>query len=514
MVRTALRTLCVLIVLGSMSCWRAAETVIADSCPISEEALRHPQIPAAARERVLAPKKEAWQQALGGEEAARPYVRARLAALPERLLVDRASLPRGDAELAQRLARDTWRGISALTDRENGLPVDNIRFSGPSPETDVRVGDYTSSSNIGLHLIAIAAARDLQLISADAAAGRARRILDTLRQLETYRGFFFNFYDTTSLERTSNFISFVDSSWLTAGLLVVRVSFPELYDDCTRLIDQADYGFFYDRATHRISHGYYVNAAERSPFDYGMLYTEARLGTLIAIGKGDVPEDAWFEMRRVFPAACAWQPETPRAVRTKQVHGHEVTAGYFEWHGVRYVPSWGGSMFEALMPNLLLDEMAHAPRSLGANDQAHVAVQQRYAAEELQYGVWGISSSATPVGEGYSEYGVRVLGARGYEAGAVAPYATALVLTVAPQPALANLRALAERYDIYGEYGFYDAVDPGSGNVAYKYLALDQSMLFVALANYLGDHCIQKRFASDPMVQKALPIIGEEDFFD
>jgi hypothetical protein len=85
---------------------------------------------------------------------------------------------------------------------------------------------------------------------------------------------------------------------------------------------------------------------------------------------------------------------------------------------------------------------------------------------------------------------------------------------VAPEAAMANLRALADRYDIYGEYGFYDAVDPRSGTVAHKYLALDQSMLFIAVANYLDGGIIQQRFASDPIMQRALPMIADEDFFD
>jgi hypothetical protein len=178
------------------------------------------------------------------------------------------------------------------------------------------------------------------------------------------------------------------------------------------------------------------------------------------------------------------------------------------------VPSWGGSMFEALMPTLLVDEAQHAPKSLGANDGIHASVQRRYALEELGYKVWGLSPSATPVGDGYTEYGAKVLGARGYDAGAVTPHASALALSVTPEAAIANLRTLAQLYDIYGEYGFYDAVDPRSGAVAYKYLTLDQSMLFIALANYLNDHCIQKHFASDPIMQKALPIIGDEDFFN
>ena len=196
------------------------------------------------------------------------------------------------------------------------------------------------------------------------------------------------------------------------------------------------------------------------------------------------------------------------------MRGATVVGGYYEWQGLRYVPSWGGSMFEALMPTLVLDERAYAPRSLGANDEVHAVVQRRYALEELSYPAWGMSSSATPMGDGYSEYGVKVLGMVGYEAGSVTPHAAALALSVTPQPAIANLRRLAQLYDIYGDYGFYDAVDPGTGAVAHTYLTLDQSMMFIALASYMNDGSIQKRFASDPIALKALRVIGDEDFFD
>ena len=57
-------------------------------------------------------------------------------------------------------------------------------------------------------------------------------------------------------------------------------------------------------------------------------------------------------------------------------------------------------------------------------------------------------------------------------------------------------------------------MDPRSGEVARAYLALDQTMTFIAAANYLKDHCIQRRFASDPIAEKALPILADERFFD
>ena len=171
-------------------------------------------------------------------------------------------------------------------------------------------------------------------------------------------------------------------------------------------------------------------------------------------------------------------------------------------------------MFEALMPTLVVDEQRYAPQSLGRNDETHAAVQRRYATEDLGYPVWGLSPSANPSDGEYGEYGVKVLGSLGYGPGAVAPYAGALALSVMPDEAAANLRRLAERYDVYGDYGFYDSVDPHSGKVAYEYLALDQSMILIAAANGLKDHCIQKRFAADPIAARALAIIGDERFFE
>jgi hypothetical protein len=489
--------------------------VRSERCPISEEALAHPKPPPGADVKVVATRKKAWENALGGAAAAQPYIRARLVGWPQRVLVKPETRATTDREFVRRVAGDTWRGLQALTDRENGLPIDNVRFTKETVDiAQAHIGDYASGTDIGLYLVAIVAAHALDLISEADASERIRRILNTLEHLETYRGFLFNFYDTTSLEPTSNFVSFVDAAWLSAGLMVVRMALPALYDQCSKLITSMDFGFFYNAWSRQISHGYYVRPGVRSPYSYGTLYTEARVGSLIAIGKGEVPPEQWFAMRRTFPAACAWQPVRPTAVRRKTVAGHTFSAGYDEWRGVRYVPSWGGSMFEALMPLLLLDEPRYAAKSLGANDHAHAAVQRRWALEELGYPVWGISPCSAPSADRYGEYGVKVLGARGYDAGAVSPHASALAVPVSPEAAIANLRTLAERYDVYGEYGFYDAVDPRTGTVAYTYLSLDQSMLFIALANDLDDNYVQKRFAADPIIQNVLPLIGEEDFFD
>jgi len=464
---------------------------------------------------VVAEKKKAWEDALGGEAASRPQLRARLAGWPAAALVDGKTLPAAEREFLRRIARDTWRGLDALTDKPHGLPLDRVHFGNGSVDlSDSKIGDYTSVTNIGFHFLAVAAAHELGFITREQALERLAATLETLEILETYRGFYFNYYNTTTLERTSHFISFVDSSWLTAGLIVARQVFPELASRCTRLIERGNYRFFYDPGHKLMSHGYYVNMALRSTFHYGVFYAESRIGSLIAIGKGDVPEEHWFRMARTLPAEFGWQSLPPQERTEKSANGFRWIGGHYQWREFRYVPSWGGSVFEALMPALVLDEARHAPASLGYNGKVHTEIQRIYALESLHYPVWGMSPSSTPGADRYAEYGVKFLGTAGYGEGVVTPHAAALALLAEPSEAVANLRKLVELYPVYGDFGFYDAVNPVTGEVAYNYLCLNQAMILVALANHLADHAVQKRFAADPIVQRALPLIGFEKFVD
>jgi hypothetical protein len=152
-----------------------------------------------------------------------------------------------------------------------------------------------------------------------------------------------------------------------------------------------------------------------------------------------------------------------------------------------------------------------APKGLGLNDTRHAQIQARFSLEELGEPVWGMSPSSVPEG-GYSEYGAKPLGSKGYKSGVVTPHASALTLEFTPKEAIANLRKMVELYDIYGEYGFYDAVTVKTGLVARKYLALDQGMILVAIANYLKEGSIRKRFHADPQMKQAENLLTAEDF--
>ncbi|MFO1371975.1 MAG: hypothetical protein U1F42_06140 [Candidatus Competibacteraceae bacterium] len=127
------------------------------------------------RDPLIPPRKAAWENRLGGKMAAQPAIRARLAGWLERLLVNTVELPSDDQAFLWRLARDTWRGLAALSDYEHGLPFDTVRFDTSGVADRAWLGDYTNVTNIGLYLLDIVAARELGLIRADEALARLDR---------------------------------------------------------------------------------------------------------------------------------------------------------------------------------------------------------------------------------------------------------------------------------------------------------------------------------------------------
>jgi hypothetical protein len=193
----------------------------------------------------------------------------------------------------------------------------------------------------------------------------------------------------------------------------------------------------------------------------------------------------------------------------------EVFQGYYEYQGRKFVPSWGGSLFEFLMPTLVLDEKKLAKSGLGRNDKIAAEIQRDYALKEKGYPVWGISPAAMLNGRKwrYVEYGVKALGVKGYpDHQVVSPHVSFLALDVLPKDAVSNIRKLLE-YDLYGEYGFFDAFDLRSGKAVPQYLALDQGMTLVALCNYLQKGFIQKAFQKDPIAKNAEELLSKENFF-
>jgi hypothetical protein len=458
-------------------------------------------------------KKKKTEYASGTQEFAK-FLISRLRGFPSKVFLNK-KLPSDDRLLLHEIALDTWKYFDNLVDKEYQLPLDNIGFYEKGVLTrDTSIGDYTNITNVGLYLMCLVAGYDFKFIAKEEAMKRINLTLDSIEKLETYKGLPYNYYDITIFQRTSNFISFVDSGWLAAGIIVAKNAFPEeLGMRCQKMLDKMNFTFFYDPVEGTMYHGYYTNIEYYSEYHYGALYTETRAISYLAIGKGDAPKEHWFNLARTFSSDWLWQTQTPKGRHRKTYLGYSTEGGYYVHEGMKFVPSWGGGMFEALMPPIVLDEKHLAPKGLGINDERHANIQIKYALEKLGYPIFGMSPACVPEG-GYKEYGVKLLGTKGYRAGVVTPHATFLALEFAPKECVANLRKMLNSYKVYGEYGFYDAINVKTGKVALRYLCLDQAMSFLALDNYLNNGAIRKRFSSDQISKNAEELLKVEDFFE
>ena len=429
-----------------------------------------------------------------------------LKGFPKSVVLKR-NMPASEKEFLKTIARDTWGYFRDIVDRKRHLPLNYIQVAPKKA-----VGDYVSTTDLGLYLMSVISAYDLGFIDREEAVGRIESTLNTVEKLEKVHCFMYNYYDTTRLNPTSSFISFVDSGWFIMGLIIARQAFPEeLGKRCSGIIDSHDFSFFYDRVLGQMRHGYHMDMERYSEYHYGAFYTEARAISLLAIGKGDVPPEHWFKIYRTFPKEWDWQNKVPGGT-FKEYLGVDIFEGYYEYDGMKIVPSWGGSVFEGLMPTLVVKEGELAKKNLALNNSRYVEAHIRFAEKE-KYPVWGLSPCSIP-GEGYDAYGVKDIGMKGYQGGIVAPHATFLALEIVPEKAVSNLRSFLRVYpDIYGEYGFYDSVDIKTGEVSKKYLCLDQAMILVALNNYLNGGIIRNRFHNDEIGRRAEYLLGIEEFY-
>ncbi|MFD7306602.1 glucoamylase family protein [Promicromonospora sp. NPDC059942] len=462
-------------------------------------------------------------------------------------------------------AADTWRSFEALVDEETGLPDDNI---GGDLDPASR-GGYTSPTNIGAYLWSTVVARDTGLIGRKEARERLATTLHTVAGLEKHEpsGMFYNWYDPatgdklltfpTSGDRIKPFLSSVDNGWLATGLLLTSRAEPSLADEADAVREDMDFGCYYDPAQNQIRGGFWdVDPQETAPVagdycemgadvwytghHYGAFNTEPRIASYLGIAEGQIPAEHYFGTYRTFPDTCDWSwTETRPVGEWAEYLGVPVFEGALPYRGMRVVPTWGGSMFEALMVPLFVPEEKWGPRSWGRNHPLYVQGQIEHGLREADYGYWGFSPSNNPAG-GYREYGVDQLGMDGpgytsdqerttvdqpyegcregspapteYGDGVVTPHASFLALRYAPREAMSNLRNITADFDAYGPGGFYDAVAVRSGQVSQRYLSLDQGMIMAALGNELADDAMRRYVAPGDLERTVRPLMAMETF--
>jgi len=462
------------------------------------------------------------------------------------LAVDGAKLRPAEQATLLRYARDTWASFVAMTDPATGLPADSLSADGtPSVQT--------STTNIGAYLWSTLVAERLAIIGHAEAVTRMSATLASLETMERHgpSGQYYNWYDhTTGAKLTAwppsgdpmiPILSSVDNGWLAAGLQVVSTSVPEVGARAAALFDSMDFGFYYRPEVNRIAF-HVAPDTGASPCCYDTIVSESRIASYIGIAKGELPAKEYFGAWRTFPDTCdwSWQETKPLGV-TRTYLGVSVFEGAYPYAGMRIVPGWGGSMFEALMPSLFVPEEAWGKQSWAINHPLTVAAQIHHGLDEAEYGYWGFSPSNTPEG-GYSEYGVDALGMNpegypsneaktfvdpgfdgcrtgqpvpgpeAYVNGVVTPHAAFLALRWAPAATLANLANLEADFDIYGAWGFRDSVNVDSGAVSGAYLSLDQGIIMGAIGNALSKDLLRDAFATPAFKKILKPIIAMEQF--
>jgi hypothetical protein len=453
--------------------------------------------------------------------------------------------PASGAGPLERYAADTWRSFDAMTDPESGLPADSLDAGGTRSV-------QTSTTNIGAYMWSTLVARELGIVGGREAVDRLTRTIATLESMERHgpSGQFFNWYDhRTGAKLTSwpptgepiePILSSVDNGWLAVGLRLVERRVPELARRASALFESMDFGFFYRPDVNRILF-HYVPSTGEAVCCYDTIVSESRIASYIGIAKGEIPARHYFGTWRSFPDSCdwSWQETRPLGVERRYL-GVDVFEGAYPYAGMRVTPSWGGSMFEALMPALFVPEDRWAPGSWRVNHPLTVRAQIEHGLREAGYGYWGFSPANVPEG-GYAAYGVDAIGMdpNGYPSnedntlvdagftgcegrdpepppapseytnGVVTPHAAFLALRWERERALENLARLERDFDdLYGAWGFRDSVNVDSGVVSNEYLSLDQGMIMAAIGNALAGDMLR-----DALPAKALrPVVGAEEF--
>jgi cyclic beta-1,2-glucan synthetase len=252
-----------------------------------------------------------------------------------------------------------------------------------------------------------------------------------------------------------------------------------------------EYDFLFDEAQALLAIGYNVGEHRRDTSYYDLLASEARLACFVAIAQGQLPQESWFALGRLLTLSA----------------------------GDATLLSWSGSMFEYLMPLLVMPTYDNTL----LDRTYHTAVARQIAYGKERGVPWGVSESGyngvdVQLNYQYRAFGVPGLGLKRALAEdlVVAPYASALALMVAPEAACQNLQRLAAS-GLAGPFGFFEAIDYTASRLPHgqasavirSFMAHHQGMTFLSLAYLLLDRPMQRRFASAPSFQATALLLQE-----
>ena len=282
----------------------------------------------------------------------------------------------------------------------------------------------------------------------------------------------------------------LSSARMTVGPLLI--SYSDLAEQANAAVNAMDFKFLFNEQRQVFHIGYNVSTEKLDTSYYDLLASEARIASLIAIAKGDVPQSHWLHL------------------------GRPIT----KVDGKLILLSWSGTMFEYLMPDLLVKN--YEGTFLSDSCYAAVAAQRSYSKQK--HIPWGISESGyldldANMNYQYRAFGVPDLGIKRDipEDLVVAPYASLLGLSLQPQAVLANITIL-ENLHMLGRFGFYEAIDYTATRlppeeqhaIVQSYMAHHQGMILLSACNYLSNDVMVRRFHADERVQSIELLLQEK----
>jgi cyclic beta-1,2-glucan synthetase len=296
--------------------------------------------------------------------------------------------------------------------------------------------------------------------------------------------------DETAREWCQKLDDDLSSARMTVTPLLI--GFRDLAEQANAAVTGMDFHFLFNERRQVFHIGYNASAERLDPSYYDLLASEARIASLIAIAKGDVPQSHWQHLGR---------PVT-------KVNGKQVLL------------SWSGTMFEYLMPNLFTKNYI----GTFLLDSCYAALDAQVSYGQDKQVPWGISESGFFAFDLNLNYQYRAFGVPdvGYKRDlpddlVIAPYASLMGLSLQPQAVLENMAHL-EQLNMLGRFGFYEALDytktrlPAGQThaIVRSYMAHHQGMILMAACNYLSDDVMVRRFHADERIQSVELLLQEK----
>ena len=411
-------------------------------------------------------------------------------------------LSKSEQEYVRQIASKTWMFFKEyINENNNFLPPDNYQ-----EDREPKIVARTSSTNIGLGMLAVISSYDLKFESLEDSILLLEKIINTVAGLQKWNGHLYNWYNLDNLQPlTPRFVSSVDSGNFV-GYLFVVLQFLEncqteqsklteriitMKNQIQQLIQNTDFTKLYDYKNNLFSVGFDVEENKLVDSYYDLLASEARQASLVAIAKKDVDVKNWYNLSRTLTVLNKYKG----------------------------LISWSGTAFEYLMPNINIPKY---PGSLLDESCKFMIMSQKEYAKKI--GIpWGISESAFNLKDlnnnyQYKAFGIPWLGLkRGLvDEMVVSSYGSILAITEEPKAVVENLKIL-EKQGMYDKYGFYEAIDYTPNRVekgkkyetVKTYMAHHQALILLAINNLFNNNILQKRFMQNPEMQ-AVNILLEE----